>query len=117
MLTDSIKFSALPMTHVKLSRIWASVASLVNVLLLVFFLAMTGPQKYILICGIVMFGSTGFIFLVLKNGYILRRGKTISIKTDPRKFYINIGLLIFIYLIVLLFSCLFYLQEAGIWKP
>lgn len=98
----------------KFSKILMATLLLGNVLLITFFWVKTGLKSYIIISGIVTLGTLCFIFLVLKNGYMLSRRTVISKERNPKDFYANVGLLLLFYFLMLGFSLGLYLQETGI---
>lgn len=84
-----------------------------NILMITFFLAKTGVKAYVVISAIVTLGWLGFMFVVLKHGYMFGSRIVILKENSPTKFYVNIGLLLLGYGLMILFSFGLYLQKIG----
>ena len=92
--------------------IWTTFV-VINVALMFFFALKTGIKTYLVPTCIVTFGAGGFIFLVLKHGFMISKGRYIRRNENPVQFYGDVVLLFVIYLVMLFMATCLYLQEIG----
>jgi len=83
-----------------------------NLALLAFLGIKTRPAVAI-ISSVMTLGGLGFLYLVLKHGFVLGRGVTYSIENNPRTYYANVAFVFGWYLVVVAFTVGLYLQEIG----
>jgi len=84
-----------------------------NIFMLAFFWWKTGLKNYVVISAISTVGWLSFMLVVLKHGYMLGRRIVVTREENSLKFYCNVGLLLFGYLLMIFFSVGLYLQETG----
>ena len=70
-------------------------------------LAVTIPSS------VVTLGALGFLYLVLKHGFVFGRGVTYSIENNARTYYANVALIFGMYLLAVAFTVGLFLQEIG----
>lgn len=83
-----------------------------NLALLAFLGINTRPTVTI-ISSVMTLTGLGFLYLVLKHGFVFGRGVTYSIENNPRTYYVNVAVIFGWYLFVVAFTIGLYLQEVG----
>lgn len=85
----------------------------INVCMLIFFVSKTGIKQYVLITGLMVWGWTGGVYVGFKKGIMFGRRQAITRDESPIVFYVNIGILTFLYLLVVLIFFGIFLQKIG----
>lgn len=85
----------------------------INAGMTIFFYVKTGFKPYLGVFLFLSFGWLSGFYFGFKRGFMLSRGVAISKQRDSSKFYLNIGILFGIYLLVLLFFVGMFLQQTG----
>ena len=85
----------------------------INVTLAGFFLSRTGFKSYLAIFLFMSFAWLYGCYLGFSRGVMFGRGLVISRDDSPAKFYLNMGVLLVIYVFVLLFFVGIFLQQIG----
>src|SRR4051812_762718 len=85
----------------------------VNLGLTGFFFSRTGVKSYLIIYLFMAFGWVFGCFLALKRGLMLGRGLIIRRHDNPVRFYLNMAVLVGMFIIMSLFFVGLFLQETG----
>ena len=78
-----------------------------------YFISRTGFRSYIFILTIMATVWIGGIYLGFKRKVMLGRGLEINKDKTPGEFYVNIGVLLLLYLVMLIFFVGMFQQEIG----